>query len=169
MSYAFTSSSRRVLCSLVPVICPPQYAHLANAIVDHMALMLGAQPVIVRRALDAGLALYDLGALPSQRKRAHKLTGAAAEAYFSSWEHGPTPLHFQVSRLLNQLMCLSCYEQPEVMRDCGYDVAPWIDEVRAKRLHVFKDAIAKQDHQLLAPDPLRPNVPNLKLQRKERI
>ena len=166
MSYAFPSTSRKVLVALVPVICPPQYAHLADAIVDHMALMLGAQPALIRRALDAGLLTYDLGALPFHRRRAHKLTGERAERYFASWEHGVTPLHFQLSRLLNQLLSLSCYEQPQVMRDVGYDVAPWIDEVKRKRLAVFRDAIAAQDRQLLAPDPLRPGV---RVQRKERV
>lgn len=166
MTYAFNRTSRSVLRSLVPVICPPQYVHLADAIVDHLALTLGAQPMLIRRALDAGLFTYDLGALPFHRRRAHKLTGDAAERYFQSWEHGPTPLHFQLSRLLNQLMSLSCYEQPEAMRDVGYDVAPWIEEVKQKRLSVFRDDIRKQDLQLLAPDPLRPGV---RIQNKERV
>ena len=166
MTFAFPTTSRKVLRSLVPVICPPQYEHLGENIVDHMALTLGAQPALIRRALDAGLLTYDLGALPFHLRRAHKLTGDAAERYFQSWEHGPTPLHFQLSRLLNQLMSLSCYEQPEAMRDVGYDVAPWIDEVRHKRLTVFKTAISAQEKQLLAPDPLRPNV---RVQRKERV
>ena len=37
------SASKRVLRSLVPVICPPEAAPLADAIVEHMALTLGAR------------------------------------------------------------------------------------------------------------------------------
>ena len=155
--YDHTAIGRKVLVSLVPVICPPQYAHLADDIVDHLALTLGASPPLLRKGFDAGLLTYDLGALPFHRRRAHKLTGERAERYYASWEHGPTPLHKQFAKALNQLVSLSCYEQPEVMDAIGYRVEPWIREVTAKRLTVYKDDIAKQAAQILAPDPLRPN------------
>ncbi len=155
-AYEHTTLGRKVLISLVPVICPPQFVHLADAIVDHMALTLGASPAILRTGFGAGLLTYDLGALPFHRRRAHKLTGDAAERYYASWEHGPTPVHVQFARALNQLMSLSCYEQPEAAEAVGYRVGPWIEEVRHKRLTVFKDDASKQAQQVLAPDPLRP-------------
>jgi hypothetical protein len=155
--YDHTAIGRKVLVSLVPVICPPQFSHLANDIVDHLALTLGASPPMLRKAFDAGLFTYDVGALPFHRRRAHKLTGERAERYYASWEHGPTPLHVQFAKALNQLMSLSCYEQPEVMEIIGYGVGPWIEEVKQKRLTVFKDDVAKQAAQILAPDPLRPS------------
>jgi hypothetical protein len=40
----------------------------------------------------------------------------------------------------------------------GYAPAPWIEQVTRKRLSVYKDDIAKQARQILAPDPLRPNA-----------
>lgn len=151
-----TTTMRAVLKSLVPVICPPEAAHLADAIVDHMGLTLGALPPLMQRGLAAGLTTYDLGALPRYGKRARSLSPDQAEAYYSSWEHGLTPLHVQLARALNQLMSLACYEQPEMMERCNYRPGPWIEEVTKRRLTVYADDVRTQDAQILAPDPLRP-------------
>ncbi len=93
MSYQHSKTARLVLRSLVPVICPPEAAPLADAIVDHVALSLGSAPALVQRAFAAGIVTYDLGALPRYPRRAHALTGDRAEAYYASWEHGITPVH----------------------------------------------------------------------------
>lgn len=155
-TYRHSATGRAVLRSLVPVLCPPEAAPLADAIVDHVELTLGVTPPLVARGFAAGLVAYDLGAVPRYLRRAHALTGERAERYFSSWEHGPTPLQVQLARALNQLVSLACYEQPEMMEAVGYRVGPWIEEVRAKRLRVFADDIRAQQQRLLAPDPLRP-------------
>lgn len=157
-AFRFTDTGRKVALSLVPVICPPEFGHLAKDIVDHLALTIGASPAVLRKAINLGFLTYDLGALPFHRKRAHKLTGARAEKYFASWEHGPTPIHVQFARALNQLMSLSCYEMPEVIKAIGYQPEPWIKEVTHKRLTVYRDDVRKQEVQILAPDPLRPGV-----------
>ena len=157
MSYSHSPTARAVLRSLVPVICPPEAAPLADAIVDHMALTIGALPPLMANGLAAGLVTYDLGALPRYLRRAQALTPDKAEAYYASWEHGLTPLHVQFARALNQLMSLSCYEQPEMMEAVGYRPAGWIEKVTKKRLTVFADDVRKQDAQVLAPDPLRPS------------
>ena len=154
--YVHSPTTRTVLRSLVPVICPPEAAALADAIVEHMELSFRATPALVRRGLAAGLVTYELGALPRYGRRASKLTGARAEAYFRSWEHGITPLHVQFARGLNQLMSLSCYELAPMMERVGYRVAPWIAEVTKKRLTVYADDVKAQERQILAPDPLRP-------------
>ncbi len=151
-----TNTMRAVLKSLVPVICPPEAAHLADAIVDHMALTIGALPPLMAKGLAAGLHTYDLGALPRYLKRAQALSPDKAEAYYASWEHGITPLHVQFAKAINQLMSLACYEQPEMMERCGYRPGPWIEQVTKKRLTVYADDVKKQDAQILAPDPLRP-------------
>ncbi len=163
--YQHSTIGRAVLRSLVPVICPAEAHHLADAIVDHMALTLGASPPMLRRGLSAGLVTYDLGAVPFYLRRAHKLAPEKAEKYYASWEHGPTPLHVQLARGLKQLMSLSCYEQPEILERLGYLPAPWIAEVTRKRLTVFAADIRKQDVQILAPDPLRPGM----ARKKERV
>jgi len=149
-------TSKRVLHSLVPVICPPEAVPLANAIVEHMELTMSASGPMLQKGFDAGLLAYDLGALPRYFKRAHQLTGDAAEKYYASWEHGFTPAHVQLARALNQIMSLACYEQPEMFRAVGYDPVPWMGEVTKKRLTVYSDDVRKQEAQILAPDPLRP-------------
>jgi len=154
--YRHSATARAVLRSLVPVICPPEAHALADAIVDHMALTIGASPRLLRVAIDAGLRAYDASAVITRGRRAHKLTGDAAERYFASWERGPTPLHRQFAHGINQLMSLSCYEQPEILDAIGYRPAPWIEQVRAKRLAVYADDVRAQDAAILAPDPLRP-------------
>ena len=156
--YAHSRTGRAVLISLVPVICPPEAQELADAIVDHMALTLGASPSLLQKGFAAGLVTYDLGALPRYARRAHALEGTRAERYYESWEHGPTPLHTQFARALNQLMSLSCYEMPAMMERVGYRPGPWIDEVTQRRLTVYRDDIRKQEAQVIAPDPLRPGV-----------
>jgi hypothetical protein len=154
--YTFSDASRAVLRSLVPVICPAEAVALGDGIVDHMALTIGASPALLRRGLDAGLRTYDLGAILRHGRRARSLTGDAAERYYRSWERGPTPLHRQLAHAINQLMSLSCYEQPAMMEHVGYRPAPWIAEVTKKRLTVYADDVAKQNRQIVAPDPLRP-------------
>jgi hypothetical protein len=166
-AYAHSETSRAVLRSLVPVICPPEALALGEAIVDHMALTLGASPVLIQRGFAAGLATYDLGAVPRHRRRARSLAPESAERYFASWEHGPTPLHRQLAHAINQLMSLACYEQPAMMERVGYRPAPWIEEVTRRRLTVHRDDVRRQDLQVLAPDPLRPGVRVARL-RKER-
>jgi len=154
--FTFSDASRAVLCSLVPVVCPPEAHDLADAIVDHMALTVGASPPLLRRGIEAGLRTYDLGALLRYGKRARSLTGDAAERHFRAWERGLTPLQRQLAHAINQLMSLSCYEQPAMMERVGYRPAPWIAQVTKKRLTVYADDVRRQDIQILAPDPLRP-------------
>ena len=157
-AYAHSPTGRAVLVSLVPVVCPAEAHGLAEAIVDHMALTLGASPPLLQQGFAAGLVAYDLGALPRFARRAHRLTGDRAERYYASWEHGPTGLQRQLARAINQLMSLSCYEMPAMMERVGFRPGPWIDEVRDRRLAVYRDDIRAQDAQILAPDPLRPHA-----------
>ena len=156
MTYRHTKTTRAVLRSLVPVICPPEAVELADAIVDHFELTLAASPALLQRGFGLGMATYDVGALPRYGRRARSLTGERAERYYASWEHGPTPLHTQLARAVNQLMSLACYEQPAMMERVGYRPGPWIEEVKRRRLEVYRDDVRRQDAQILAPDPLRP-------------
>ena len=156
--YRHTSTTRAVLRSLVPVICPPEACELGDAIVEHMALTIAASPAVLQRGVAAGLLAYDLGAVPRFACRARALRGERAERYFEAWAHGPTPLHVQLASGVKRLMSLSCYEQPEMMERLGYRPAPWIAEVTRRRLTVYRDDVARQEAQILAPDPLRPGV-----------
>ena len=156
--YDHPPATRRVLESLVPVICPPEAQELADAIIDHMALTVAQMPPMLLKALAAGFHTYDLGALPRYRKRAHKLAPAEATAYYESWVHGITPVHRQFAQMLNQLLSMSCYEQPAMLERIGVRWQPWIEDVKKKRLSVFADDIKKQEASILAPDPLRPSA-----------
>jgi hypothetical protein len=153
--YRHTATARNVLRSLVPVICPPEAAPLADAIVDHMELTFSATPILLRAALSTGFGGYDALSIPRYRRRAHKLSGADADAYYESWVHG-TPVHKQFAVMVNQVMSMSCYEQPEMMKAVGYHVDDWMREVTKKRLTVFADDIRRREADILAPDPLRP-------------
>ncbi|HEY0251024.1 MAG TPA: hypothetical protein VGC41_05830, partial [Kofleriaceae bacterium] len=158
MTYRHTPTTRAVLRSLVPVICPPEAEPYGDAIVEHMALMFDAIPPLLGKGIGVATITYDLGALPRYRKRARSLSAEDARTYYASWEHGITPLHKQFAQGMNQLMSLSCYEQPEMLERIGYNVGPWIEKVTKKRLTVYADDVRKQEHQILAPDPLRPRA-----------
>jgi hypothetical protein len=158
LPYRHSNTARAVLRSLVPVVCPPEAAPLGDAIVEHMALTLSASPKLLQRGFAVGIHAYDLGALPRYRMRARSLRGGDAERYFASWERGPTPLQVQLARGINQLMSMSCYEQPEMMERLGYRPGPWIEEVTRRRFTVYRDDVQRQEAQVLAPDPLRPGV-----------
>lgn len=164
--YQHGELTRKVLVSLVPVICPAEAVPYASDIVEHMALTIGAAPRLLQKLIGTGMLAYDLGAVPFHGARAHRLSPDRAEKYYASWEHGLTPLHVQFARALNQLMSLSCYEQPAMAEHVGYRVAPWIEKVTQKRLTVFRDDVRKQEAQILAPDPLRPGVDVRALRRK---
>lgn len=156
--YTHSALGREVLRSLVPVVCPAEAYELADDIIDHMALTLGAAPSLLKQGFAAGLVTYDLGSVPRYFRRAHRLAGEAAERYFTSWEHGPTPLQRQFAHAINQLMSLSCYEMPAMMERVSFRPAPWIEEVRHRRLTVYRDDVRRQEAQILAPDPLRPPI-----------
>jgi hypothetical protein len=156
--YRHNRTTRQVLRSLIPVICPPEAVEIGDAIVEHMALTLAAAPAIVRHGFAAGLFAYDLAALPRHGRRARSLRGERAERHYASWEHGPTALQVQLARAINQLMSLSCYEQPEMTERLGYRPGPWITEVTHHRLTVYRDDVRRQAVQILAPDPLRPGA-----------
>ena len=156
MTYQHTKTTRAVLRSLVPVICPAEAVPYGDTIVDHMALTFGTIPAILQRAIGVGFAAYDVGALPRFFKRARSLSPEKAEAYYRTWEHGFTPMHVQFAQMINQLMSMAAYEQPEMQERIGYRPAAWIKEVTHKRLTVFADDVKRVAERILAPDPLRP-------------
>src|SRR5215468_10563579 len=102
-AYRHSATARAVLRSLVPVICPPEALALGDAIVEHMEPTIAAAPAAIQRGFAAGLAVYDLSALPRHARRARALTGDRAERYYGAWLDGPTPLHRQLARGIQQL------------------------------------------------------------------
>lgn len=152
-------SARKVLESLVPVICPPEAMELGltNDIVDHVELTMGALPPRFRQGFVLGLETYDLAALlwwPGRRRRAHKLPRHLAVRYFERWRHGPTPIHRQLAIAMKQLLSLAHYEQPVIQERMGYRPHEWIETVKRRRLEVYADDVAKHARSLIEPDPL---------------
>ncbi len=147
---------KKILRSLVPVICPPEAATLGieDDLVAHVLLSIGALPALMQRGLALGLATYDLSAIPLHRRRAHKLGPADARVHFELWLHGPTPLQRQLALAIKQLLALAHYEHPRVQEKMGYRPAAWIDKVKRRRLEVYADDIARHQASLIAPDPL---------------
>ena len=157
--YRHAPRIRRVLRSLVPVICPPDAVELRleDAIVDHIELSLRSMPPLVRSGLVAGLTAYDLGAraYPKNRgKPAHRLEGERAAAYFRAWRRSPIIFQRELAKGVKGLMCMSCYEMPEMQERIGYRPAGWIAEVTRKRLAVYSDDARRHAESIVAPDPL---------------
>jgi hypothetical protein len=153
---ALPPNARAVLRSLVPVICPADAVPLADAIVDHVAAMIGVTPPAMQVGFAVGLRAYDLAALPRYLRPARALTGARAERHYASWERGMLRPQRELARGVNQLMSLACYEQPAMAERVGYRPAAWIVEVTRKRLSLYKADIDAHARALVAPDPLRP-------------
>ncbi|MBZ0231166.1 MAG: hypothetical protein K8M05_02375 [Deltaproteobacteria bacterium] len=167
MTYQHNELTRRVLESLVPVICPPEVMELGIGadIVDHVALTMSAVPPLFRRGLVLGLASYDLAALawlPGRGRRAHQLPPELAERYYERWEHGLTPVGHELAKAIGQLLKLACYEHPVMQERLGYRPQQWIEEVKRRRLTVYADDVRKAEAAILAPDPLRPPIGNAK-------
>lgn len=165
MTYVYEHSplTRRILESLVPVICPPEATELGLGadIVDHVGLTMTSIPPMFRRGLVLGLTTYDLGAiawLPGRGRRAHQLPPALAERYYDRWEHGLTPIGHELAKAIAQLIKLACYEHPVMQERLGYTPQQWIDHVKRRRLTVYADDVRKADAAILAPDPLRPPI-----------
>lgn len=169
MSYVYEHSplTRRILESLVPVICPPEAMELGLGadIVDHVALTMTSVPPLFRRGLVLGLTTYDLTAMawPAARgRRAHQLPPDLAERWYERWEHGLTPIGHELAKAVGQLLKLGCYEHPVMQERLGYRPQEWIETVKRRRLTVYADDVRKAEAAVLAPDPLRPPVKKLK-------
>lgn len=163
MSYQHPPAVRRVLESLVPVVCPPEAVALGltAAIVDHVALTMSAVPPLFRRGLVLGLTTYDLAAMvwPAARgRRAHRLPPELAERWFERWERGLTPVERELTHAVGQLLKVGCYEQPAMLARLGYTPQAWIEQVTRRRLQVYGDDIRRAEAAIVAPDPLRPPV-----------
>ena len=163
MSYQHPPQVRRLLESLVAVVCPPEAVELGltAAIVDHVQLTMGALPAPFRAGLVVGLTTYDLSSVawPAARgKRAHQLSPELADRWFLRWEHGWTPIEREMTKAVGQLLKLACYEQPEMQARLGYTPAAWIDQVKRRRLDVYGDDVRQAEAAITAPDPLRPRI-----------
>jgi hypothetical protein len=162
--------ARRVIESLVPVICPAEAVELGLIadISDHVELTLGALAPLFRAGFVAGLVTYDLSSaawLPARGRTAHKLSPALATRWFQRWLDSNNPAFHQLAFAMKQLISLAHYEQPAVQERMGYNPQAWIEKVTKKRLEVYSDDVSRHQASLFAPDPLV--KPTAKIGKKE--
>jgi hypothetical protein len=162
--YTHPGPVRRLLKSLVPVVCPPLATEfgLADAIVDHVELSMRASSKGVRVALLTGISGYELAAALVPRhlgQSASSLSVEDARRYFGSWWSSPLPPQREFAKGVKGLLCLACYEQPQMMEAIGYTPNEWIDKSTHYRLRTYSEAIAKREVELFTDDPLPGVVP----------
>jgi hypothetical protein len=158
-NYSHSPRVRRLLRSLVPIVCPPEVERLGvvDAVVDHVALSMRAFPGPLRRALVLGLTTYDLSAAAWPRARgrtASKLPRHRAADWYALWWRSPLLPQRELAKAVKALMAIGYYEQPAVQRELGYAPQAWIEQVKTRRLDVYADAIRRHDRSLIEPDPL---------------
>lgn len=157
--YSHSPRVRRLLRSLVPIVCPPEVERLGvvDAVVDHVALSMRAFPAPLRRALILGLTTYDLAAAawpPARGRTAGLLSREKAGEWYAFWWRSPLLPQRELAKAVKALMAIAYYEQPAVQRELGYAPQAWIEEVKTRRLDVYAEAIRKHDRSLIEPDPL---------------
>jgi hypothetical protein len=158
-SYSHPPRVRRLLRSLVPIVCPPEVERLGvvDAVVDHVALSMRAFPAPLRKALLLGLTTYDLSAAAWPRARgrtAGKLPRHRAADWYAMWWKSPLLPQRELAKAVKALMAIAYYEQPAVQAELGYAPQAWIDKVKSRRLEVYGDAVRKHERSLIEPDPL---------------
>lgn len=149
---------RRILEHLVEVACPPEASArgLASAIVDRVEASMQALPGHLRAGLLSGLYAYESGALLDPRhlgKPASALRGARATRYFERWWHSPLAPQRELAKGVKGLLCLACYETPEMKRAIGYTPEAWLEQVTSARGR-HAEAIERHARSLLRPEPL---------------
>lgn len=157
--YSHSPRVRRLLRSLVPIVCPPEVERLGvvDAVVDHVALSMRAFPAPLRKALLLGLTTYDLSAAAWPRARgrtASKLPRHRAGDWYAIWWNSPLAPQRELAKAVKALMAIATYEQPKVQAELGYAPQAWIDKVKGRRLEVYGEAIRKHERALIEPDPL---------------
>src|SRR5688572_24177674 len=117
--YSHSPRVRRLLRSLVPIVCPPEVERLGvvDAVVDHVALSMRAFPAPLRRALILGLTTYDLAAAawpPARGRTAGRLPRHEAGAWYAFWWKSPLLPQRELAKAVKALMAIAYYEQPAV-------------------------------------------------------
>jgi hypothetical protein len=132
VSYSLSPRARRLLASLVPVVCPEGATRLglAGALVDHAELGIRSFPRAVRAGLVVGMRAYDEAARAWPRARgrsAGRLDPERAAAYFESWYHSRLLPRRELAGAMKKVLVLAYYEMPAVQAELGYAPQARID------------------------------------------
>jgi hypothetical protein len=153
--YSHPPRVRRLLRSLVPIICPPEAEGLGvtDAVVHHVELSMRAFPAPLRQALLLGLRTYELGAIAWRGRPASRLSRERAAAWYRFWWKSPLAPQRELAKAIKALMIIGYYEMPAVQQALGYAPQAWIEQVKVRRLEVYSDAIRRHETSLIEPDP----------------
>lgn len=154
-SYRHPATIRRLVRSLVPVVCPPDAARLGvvDDVVEHTELSFRSFGAQIRIGLLAGLTTYELGGLAFGRP-ASRLAPDRAARYFATWWSSPLLPTRELAKGIKGIICLAYYEQPAVQAELGYTPQAWIEKVKQRRLEVYGGDIHAAAARLIQPDPL---------------
>jgi hypothetical protein len=128
---------RRILRRLVVLACPPDpgLPDLTDRVVAEFDLHVAQLPGFARRTMGPALRLFDQAArLRNGGRRFVRLDPARADAHLARVLYGRTSPVATVIRLVKSLVVMAYYELPEVKEQLGYDPAPYVADVTARRL-----------------------------------
>ena len=154
-NYKHSPAVRRLIRSLIPIVCPPDYEEydVVDGVLDETEDGMRAMPRVVRIALVAGMTTYDLAAIPLHGRRAHKLRGERAHSYYKFWKKG-AGLQRNFIKGIKGLIGMAYYEQDAVLEKLGYTTKQWMDKVHERRLEVYPDQIAAHEKTIFERDPI---------------
>jgi hypothetical protein len=157
--YKMAPWTRRVMASLVPVICTDEVVTrgLVDAVLDHVELTMRSFPAFLRFSLVMGTLFFEWFAIVLPSSHLHRFSGLPREKqnrYFRMFWDSKFQLFRQLAKGIKAPIALGYWELPAVWEQMGYTPAKWIAEVGARRQRDYAADIAAQEAMVVAPDPL---------------
>jgi hypothetical protein len=157
--FYLSRNQRSLIDSLARVVCPPSPspAELAGEVAHGAQLSMRAFPAPARMALIAGMRTYDEGGRlypDGSGHPARRMEPEAAAGYFESWWSSRLGVQRNFAKGIKGLIVLAYCEIPAVKEALGYTPEAWIEDVKRKRLSIYKVDIEAHAAQLIEPDPL---------------
>ena len=148
--------TRRVLERFATVICPPELVglRLLTSLVAEFEAQVACLPPLGRRLVVPTLRVLNQTArLRGGGRSFVRLTDARADAYLRRLLYARTGPFSTAVRLVKTLVVLCYYELPEVRLALGYDPAPYIAAVTARRRATYGPQIEAAERDALRDPP----------------